>query len=220
MKKLTLMSIAVAAILLTGCNEKGKEAASETATKAVEATKTAADATAATAKETANEAQSAVEKAAKSISEATEKAVEATKQAASTVTDSAKEVVKASQETAEKVMESAQEATAETIDKAKEGVAAAATSVAAAVTETTQSAAGADVYKKCAGCHGVDGKTKALGKSAEIAGQSKEDLVTKITEYKAGTRNTAGMGALMKGQVASLSEDDIQAVAQYISTLK
>ena len=79
--------------------------------------------------------------------------------------------------------------------------------------------AGKALYTKCASCHGPDGKTKALGKSEVIAGQSAPDLETKIAEYKAGTRDVAGMGALMKGQVATLSDDDIKAVAAYISTL-
>ncbi len=61
---------------------------------------------------------------------------------------------------------------------------------------------------------------KALGKSEVIAGQSKDDLIAKIKEYKAGTRNVAGMGALMKGQVASLGDADIEAIATYVSGLK
>ena len=209
MKKLTILSIVAAAILLGGCGDKGKEATAEAAAKATESTKTAAEQTVDTAKEATDKAADAVKSAAKSISEATEKAVEATRKAASDVTDSAKEVV-----------EDTKSAASDAVDSAKESVAAAATSVATAVTAITESAAGAEVYKKCTGCHGADGQTKALGKSAVIAGESKDDLVTKISEYKAGTRDVAGMGNLMKGQVASLSDEDIQAVAQYISTLK
>jgi len=75
------------------------------------------------------------------------------------------------------------------------------------------------LYAKCAGCHGADGKTKAMGKSAPVAGQSAADLETKLADYKAGTRNVAGMGMLMKGQVASLSDADIKAVSAYIAGL-
>lgn len=78
---------------------------------------------------------------------------------------------------------------------------------------------GATLFKKCISCHGEDGKKSAFQKSAIIAGQSVENLITSITEYKTGTRDVAGMGKLMKAQVAELSEDDIQAVAEYISTL-
>ena len=74
-------------------------------------------------------------------------------------------------------------------------------------------------YDTCKGCHGIDGKIAALGKSAVIGGQDKEALITSMNEYKAGTKNVSGMGALMKGQVASMSEEDIEAVAEYLSQL-
>ena len=79
---------------------------------------------------------------------------------------------------------------------------------------------GAALYKKCAACHGANGEKKALGKSEIINTMSKEELTTSLKEYKAGTRNTKGMGALMKGQVASYTEADITAVSEYISSIK
>ncbi|WP_200763488.1 c-type cytochrome [Nitrosophilus alvini] len=79
---------------------------------------------------------------------------------------------------------------------------------------------GAALYKKCAGCHGAKGEKKALGKSAPIGGWDVAKLVEDLKGYKAGTRNVYGMGALMKGQVASYSDADIQAVAEYIHGLK
>ncbi|NNJ45638.1 MAG: c-type cytochrome [Sulfurovum sp.] len=74
-------------------------------------------------------------------------------------------------------------------------------------------------YAKCKGCHGADGKTKALGKSAVIAGQDKAAIITSMNEYKAGTKNVAGMGMLMKGQAASMSDEEIEAVAEYLSKI-
>ncbi len=79
---------------------------------------------------------------------------------------------------------------------------------------------GASLYKKCAGCHGMNGEKKALGKSAPIKGWSKEEIVKALKGYKAGTRNVYGMGMLMKGQVAGLSDAEIEALAEYISNLK
>ena len=79
---------------------------------------------------------------------------------------------------------------------------------------------GAALYAKCAGCHGKDGKTKALGKSDPIAGLAVDVLTKDIEGYKAGTTNKHGMGAVMKGQVATYSADDIKAVAEYISAMK
>ena len=79
---------------------------------------------------------------------------------------------------------------------------------------------GAALYKKCAGCHGAKGEKKALGKSAVIAGQDAAKTVEALKGYKAGTLNQHGMGGLMKGQVASYSDADIKAVADYIAGLK
>ncbi len=79
---------------------------------------------------------------------------------------------------------------------------------------------GAALYKKCAGCHGAKGEKKALGKSAVIAGLSADKIVEDLKGYKAGTLNLHGMGGLMKGQVASYSDADMKAVADYIQSLK
>ncbi len=82
------------------------------------------------------------------------------------------------------------------------------------------SADGKAIFAKCAGCHGQDGKKSALGKSAVIAGEKADVTLKKLQGYKAGTLNAHGMGALMKGQVSSLSDADMKAVADYIATLK
>jgi len=75
---------------------------------------------------------------------------------------------------------------------------------------------GAALYKKCAACHGAHGEKKALGKSAVIKGA---DVLADLKGYKAGTLNKHGMGALMKGQVASYSDADLEAVAAHIKGL-
>ncbi len=75
---------------------------------------------------------------------------------------------------------------------------------------------GAALYKKCAACHGANGEKKALGKSAVITGV---DHLQDLKDYKAGTLNRHGMGALMKGQVASYSDADLEAVNEYIKGL-
>ena len=84
---------------------------------------------------------------------------------------------------------------------------------------TLMAADGAALYAKCAGCHGQDGKTKALGKSAPIAGLPADTIVKDLEGYKAGTLNKHGMGGVMKGQAAALSADDMKALADYISKL-
>ncbi len=79
---------------------------------------------------------------------------------------------------------------------------------------------GAATFTKCASCHGQNGEKAALGKSAIIAGQDAAKTVEQLNGYKAGTLNQHGMGALMKGQVASMDDAAIKAVADYIATLK
>ena len=75
---------------------------------------------------------------------------------------------------------------------------------------------GAALYKKCAACHGPTGEKVALGKSKVIKDMSQADLSAAMKGYKDGTYGGA-MKALMKGQVASLSDVDMEAVATYIA---
>lgn len=76
------------------------------------------------------------------------------------------------------------------------------------------------LYNKCAACHGQKGEKPALGKSEMIGSWKADKTLDALKGYKAGTRNTKGMGALMKGQVATLSDADMKALADYIATLK
>ena len=198
MKKITMLSVVAAAVLFVGCGEDSKKAASEASAKAVESTKEAASHAVDATKDAADKAVEAAKKAEVAAKEAADKAVEATKEAA-----------KATKEAAVKAVDSAKVTADETVK-----------TVTKAVTEATENVAGAAAYAKCAGCHGADGKTKALGKSPVIAGQTKEELVTKMNGYKAGTINVAGMGNLMQGQVATMDDTAIDAVATYISTMK
>lgn len=76
------------------------------------------------------------------------------------------------------------------------------------------------LYQKCAACHGAKAEKAALGKSEVIAGWSSDKTLDALKGYKAGTRNTKGMGALMKGQTAALNDADMKALADYIAKLK
>ena len=79
---------------------------------------------------------------------------------------------------------------------------------------------GASLYKNCAGCHGDKGETKALQLSAVISGQDKDKTALQLTAYKNGELNKYGLGNIMKMQVATLSKEDIEKLAQYLATLK
>ena len=76
---------------------------------------------------------------------------------------------------------------------------------------------GAGLYKKCAACHGAQAEKKALNKSQIIQNWSEEQLVSSLKGYKDGTYGGA-MKGLMKGQVATYSNEDIAKVAKHITT--
>ncbi|WP_234697125.1 c-type cytochrome [Nitrosophilus alvini] len=85
--------------------------------------------------------------------------------------------------------------------------------------ETESAIDGAKLFVKCAGCHGVHGEKKALGKSQVIKGWPKDKTVEALKGYKKGTYG-GSMKSLMKGQVVMLSDEEIEALADYISKLK
>ena len=80
-------------------------------------------------------------------------------------------------------------------------------------------AAGSDLYKKCSSCHGINGEKKAFGKSEVIGGWDENQTIAALIGYKDGTYGKA-MKGMMKGQVSSLSDDDIKALAKHINSLK
>lgn len=79
---------------------------------------------------------------------------------------------------------------------------------------------GSALFQKCAACHGQKAEKAALGKSEVIAGWKSDKTLDALKGYKAGTRNTKGMGALMKGQTAALSDSDMKMIADYVAGLK
>jgi len=64
----------------------------------------------------------------------------------------------------------------------------------------------------CKGCHGANFEKKAMGKSKEVNKMSKADIVASLKGYKDGSYGGA-MKGMMKAQVASLSDADIEAMA-------
>jgi cytochrome c553 len=199
MKRSLMLSIAVATVIsITGCGNNNKDQANgqqqSTMTKVVEKTK-----------EVANKATEKAKEATEKAKEVATKATEKAKEVATKATEKAKEVAT---KATEKAKEVANKATGnETKDAKKDSKASA-------------DAKGKALYAKCAGCHGANGKTKALGKSNPIAGWDAAKVEEALKGYKAGSRNVHGMGTMMKGQVSSLSDEDIKALAKYISGLK
>jgi cytochrome c553 len=84
---------------------------------------------------------------------------------------------------------------------------------------TTQKVDALELYKKCAGCHGSDGKTKALNKSPVIAGADLNTTLTKLQAYQKGELDNSGMGRLMTTQVDGLSLEELTALSKYIAKM-
>ena len=68
----------------------------------------------------------------------------------------------------------------------------------------------------CAGCHGANFEKAALGKSKIVKDMAHADIVTALKGYKDGSYGGA-MKGVMKGQVANLSDADIEAIATQIT---
>lgn len=68
----------------------------------------------------------------------------------------------------------------------------------------------------CAGCHGANFEKAALGKSKIVKDLSKEDIIKALHGYKDGSYGGA-MKGVMKGQVAKLTDKDIEEIATSIA---
>jgi len=67
----------------------------------------------------------------------------------------------------------------------------------------------------CAGCHGKDFEKKAMNVSKVVKDMSKADIEAALKGYKEGKGGK--MAAVMKGQVAKLSDADITEIAEAIA---
>ena len=67
----------------------------------------------------------------------------------------------------------------------------------------------------CVRCHGQHFEKKAFGVSKVVKDMSKDDIIKALKGYKAGTYGGAQKG-VMKGQVAALSDKDIEDIAASI----
>jgi len=74
-------------------------------------------------------------------------------------------------------------------------------------------------FAPCAGCHGQNGEKAALGKSQIIKGWSVEKTIAALKGYKDGSYG-GPMKGIMKGQVARLSDSDIEDLAKQIAAFK
>ncbi|MBD3657515.1 MULTISPECIES: c-type cytochrome [Marinobacter] len=69
----------------------------------------------------------------------------------------------------------------------------------------------------CAACHGANGIAQIPG-YPNLAGQNEAYLASALKAYRAKQRN-GGQAAVMQGQAAALSDDDIANLAAYYASL-
>jgi cytochrome c553 len=74
-------------------------------------------------------------------------------------------------------------------------------------------------HHRCQPCHGKYAQLHALSKSAVINSWSTTQIEEALLAYKLKKRNSKGLGNLMHAQSMNLSNDEIKALAHYISTL-
>jgi len=79
---------------------------------------------------------------------------------------------------------------------------------------------GEKIFKQCAVCHGIDANKRSLNVSKFIAGMDKKHIIETLHGYQAGKINQYGFGSMMKGQAKKLSEEQLEAVAIYVESLK
>jgi cytochrome c len=85
----------------------------------------------------------------------------------------------------------------------------------------TMAADGAALYqaKTCFACHGMDAKTPITPLYPKLAGQNKDYALNQMKDIKSGARNNGQTGA-MKGIMATVSEAEMAAIADWLSSLK
>lgn len=76
-------------------------------------------------------------------------------------------------------------------------------------------AAGQEKAAPCAACHGADGNS-ATPSFPKLAGQHADYIVESLNQYQNGKRKNA----IMVGQAANLSEQDIEDLAAYYAAQK
>lgn len=97
------------------------------------------------------------------------------------------------------------------------------TLLAAAIVSAPAFAAadGATLYqeKTCWSCHGKDGKKTLTPQFPKIAGQNAAYAEQQMKDIKSGARNN-GQTAAMKGVMELVNDEEIKALAEYLSKLK
>lgn len=78
---------------------------------------------------------------------------------------------------------------------------------------------GAEIFQRCAVCHGEHGEKQSLNVSAVIAGWKAEKTIEKLNAYRTKKLNQYGFGNMMSGQAVKLTDSQMKDVAAYIAKL-
>ena len=80
---------------------------------------------------------------------------------------------------------------------------------------------GATLYKTktCIACHGPEGRKPIQPNYPRLAGQNKAYLLQQMKDIKSGARNN-GNTAAMKGVMHLVNDAEMEAIADYLSSLK
>lgn len=76
---------------------------------------------------------------------------------------------------------------------------------------------GEKLYRSCAGCHGQNGETMALGVGKPLKGQTANQLLEKLNGYADGSYG-GSKKSVMVGIAKRMGEEDRVKVSEYIST--
>ncbi len=74
-------------------------------------------------------------------------------------------------------------------------------------------------YKKCMGCHGVNGEKSAFNKTLPLNNQTKEELYKKMNGYRQGILSMYGMGNIKRKMTRGYTQEQLKELAAYIATL-
>lgn len=88
-------------------------------------------------------------------------------------------------------------------------------------TAPAQALDGAELYKTktCVACHGKDANTPIMPGYPRLAGQNAAYALNQMKDIKSGARSN-GQTAAMKGVMHLVSDQELQAIAEWLATLE
>lgn len=80
---------------------------------------------------------------------------------------------------------------------------------------------GAELYKTktCVACHGKDANTPIMPNYPKLAGQNAAYALNQMKDIKSGDRSN-GQTAAMKGVMHLVSDQELEAIAEWLATLE